>query len=149
MIGKIFSEKGWVRGSKRMVASGFHQIEEPKPEEWFLIEPYIFKGSLSRYFAAAIWSHEGWFKLLDKLRVFETWLSSSDLQLVNAATEYLGAQNLHDNCSSRIAQLIKPFVNSNTEWQMRVKRIMSWKAHKSSEMADIHFNLLRQGSYDE
>jgi hypothetical protein len=134
---------------KRMVASGLNRIDKPWPEEWLVIEPYLLAGELSRYVSMALREHPGWFALLDRLHVFATWLAADDAALNNAAIWYLEAPRMHDVHSERIASLIRPYVNQDGDWQLRIRRIMSWgQAHKSAEMTAICLDLIKQGAYD-
>ena len=135
---------------KRMVASGFGQINHPTPEEWCLAKTYLLDGDLSRYISAALSGHVGWFDLLDSLKVFENWLASDDTRLVDIAIRYLEIPELHDSRSTRIAELIAPYVGCNGDWRQRILRIMSWgKAHQSREMTALYLDLIAQGAYDD
>ncbi len=135
---------------KRMVASGFWQIDHPTPEEWSLAKRYLLDGDFSRYIYAAMSGHVGWFDLLDSLKVFENWLASDDTRLVDIAIRYLERTELHDSRSSRIADLIAPYVGCDGDWRQRILRIMSWgKAHQSSEMTALYLDLIAQGAYDD
>ena len=135
---------------KRMVASGFGQIDEPTPEEWYLAKTYLLDGDLSRFISAALSGHVGWFDLLDSLKVYENWLDSDDTRLVDIAIRYLERTELHDRRSSRIADLIAPYVGCDGDWRQRILRIMSWgKAHQSSEMTALYLDLIVQGAYDD
>lgn len=135
---------------KRMVASGLNRIDKPRPEEWLVIEPYLLAGELSRYMSAALREHLGWFELLDRLHVFATWLAADDAALNNAAIWYLEPPRMHDSYSARVASLIRPYVNCDGDWQLRIRRIMSWgQAHKSAEMTAIYLDLIKQGAYDD
>jgi hypothetical protein len=134
---------------KRMVASGLNRIDKPRPEEWLVIEPYLLAGELSRYVSMALREHLGWFALLDRLHVFATWLAADDAALNNAAIWYLEAPRMHDSYSARVASLIRPYVNRDGDWQLRIRRIMSrGQAHKSAEMILIYLDLIKQGAYD-
>ena len=134
----------------RMVASGFGQIDKPKPEDWSLAESYLLDGDLSRYIYAAMSGHVGWFDLLDSLEVYENWLASDDTRLVDIATRYLEIPELHDRRSSRIAELIAPYVGYDGDWRQRILRIMSWgKAHQSRGMTTLYLDLIAQGAYDD
>ena len=134
----------------RMVASGFRQIDKPTLEEWSLAEPYLLDGELSRFISAALSGHVGWFDLLDSLKVYENWLASDDTRLVDIAIRYLEIPELHDKRSTRIAELIAPYVGCDGDWRQRILRIMSWgKAHQSSGMTTHHLALIAQGAYDD
>ena len=111
---------------KRMVASGFHQIDEPTREEWLVLEPYLLEGELSRYVSGTLRNHLGWFDLLDDLRVFRDWLASGEDRFTNAAIWFLEPPDLHDSRSERIAELIAPYVDRADGWPERIMRIMSW-----------------------
>ena len=135
---------------KRMVASGFRQIDKPTPEEWSLAKTYMLDGKLSRFISAALSGHVGWFDLLDSLKVYENWLASDDTRLVDIAIRYLEIPELHDRRSSRIADLIAPYVGCDGDWRQRILRIMSWgKAHQSIEMTALYLDLIAQGAYDD
>ena len=111
---------------KRMVASGFHQIDEPTRDEWLVLEPYLLEGDLSRYVSGTLRNHLGWFDLLDDLRVFRDWLASGEDRFTNAAIWFLEPPDLHDSRSERIAELIAPYVDRADGWPERIIRIMSW-----------------------
>ncbi len=135
---------------KRMVASGFGQIDKPTPEEWSLVKTYLLDGDLSRYMSAVLSGHVGWFDLLDSLKVFENWLVSDDTRLVEIAIRYLEIPELHDKKSTRIAELIAPYVGCDGDWRQRILRIMSWgKAHQSRGMTTLYLDLIAQGAYDD
>jgi len=135
---------------KRMVASGFRRVEQPKPEEWRILEPHVLDGDLSRYVSPALRDHVGWFDLLDSLGVFAAWLASEDSRFANAAIWYLEAHDLHKTRSAQIARLIAPYAERDGEWQPRILRIMSWgQAHQSPEMTAIYLKLIASGAYDD
>ena len=135
---------------KRMVASGFRQIDKPRPEEWCLVKTYLLDGDLSRFISAALSGHVGWFDLLKLLEVFENWIASDDTRLVEIAIRYLEIPELHDRRSSGIAKLIAPYVGCDGDWRPRILRIMSWgKAHLSREMTALYLDLIAQGAYDD
>lgn len=134
---------------KRMVASGFRQIEEPTRDEWLVLEPYLLDGDLSRYVSGALRSHVGWFDLLDSLGVFRDWLASGDDRLINAAIWFFEPPDLQDSRSERIAELISPYMDRADGWQERIMRVMSWgKPHKSDKMAAIYLSFVGRGAYD-
>ena len=134
---------------KRMVVSGFHQIGNPKVEEWSELKPYLIDDDLSRYVTSALSHHVGWFDLLDRLGVFKAWLSSNDEALINTATSLLESLDLLDARSSRIALLITPYIALDDTWFERIMRIMSWgNAHKSDEMASIYLGLIERGAFN-
>lgn len=135
---------------KRMVASEFNRIEDPQPDEWRILEPYVLAGDLSRYVSRALRDHVGWFDLLDSLGVFKMWLASSDERLNNAAIWFLEAGRLHDVRSADVAQLLRPYAHLDGNWLQRIQRIMSWgQAHKSIEMTEIYLSLISRGDYDD
>ena len=135
---------------KRMVASGFHQVDKPTREEWLELEPYLLEGDLSRYVSPALRNHVGWFDLLDSLQVFENWLASADERLINAAIWFLESLDLHDKRSARIAELIRPYVDRDDDWQKRMIRILSMgNAYKSDQMRAIYLKLVERGTYDD
>ena len=135
---------------KRMVASGFGQIDKPTLEEWCLVKTYLLDGDLSPFISAALSGHVGWFDLLDSLKIYENWLASDDTRLVDIAIRYLEIPELHDRRSSRIAELIAPYVGCDGDWRQRIMRIMSWgKAHRSREMTALYLDLIAQGAYDD
>lgn len=135
---------------KRMVASEFNRIEDPQPDEWRILEPYVLAGDLSRYVSRALRDHVGWFDLLDSLGVFKAWLASSDERLNNAAIWFLEAGQLHDCRSAEVARLILPYANLDGNWLQRIQKIMSWgQAHKSIEMTEIYLSLISRGAYDD
>ena len=135
---------------KRMVASGFRQIDKPTLGEWCLAKRYLLDGDLSRYISAALSGHVGWFELLDSLKVYENWLASDDTRFIDIAIRYLKIPELHDKRSTRIAELIAPYVGCDGDWRQRILQIMSWgKAHQSSGMTAHHLALITQGAYDD
>jgi hypothetical protein len=134
---------------RRMVASGFRQLDEPTRDEWLILQPYLLEGELSRYVSGAIRSHVGWFDLLDRLGVFRDWLGSEDERLINAVVWFFEAPDLQDSRSERIAELISPYIDREEGWQERIMRVLSWgKAYKSEKMAAIYLSLVARGTYD-
>ena len=135
---------------KRMVASGFGQIDKPTLEEWCLTKTYLLDGDFSRFISAALSGHVGWFELLDSLKVYENWLASDDTSFIDIAIRYLEIPELHDKRSTRIADLIAPYVGCDGDWRQRIMRIMSrGKAHQSREMSALYLDLIAQGAYDD
>ena len=135
---------------KRMVASGFSRVERPRREEWELLEPYLSHGPLARYVSGALYSHSGWFDLLNSLRVFRRWLASGDSVRIDLAIRYLEPPDLQESRSSEIAALISPYAQSGIAWEHRLIRMMSWhKIHKSSEMRSLHIDMINSGAYDD
>jgi hypothetical protein len=134
---------------RRMVASGFRQLDEPTRDEWSMLEPYLLESELSRYVSGAIRSHVGWFDLLDRLGVFREWLGSAEERLNNAVIWFFEAPDLQDSRSERIAELISPYIDRAEGWQQRIIRVLSWgKAYKSEKMAAIYLSLVARGAYD-
>ena len=135
---------------KRMVASGFGKVERPRREEWELLEPYFSHGPLARYVSGALYSHSGWFDLLNSCGVFRRWLASGDSVRIDAAIRYLQPPDLQESRSSEIAVLISPYAQSGIAWERRLIRLMSWhKIHKSSEMRSLHIDMINSGVYDD
>jgi len=135
---------------KRMVATGFNSLDKPKEGEWQAVEPHLFNGELSRYLSNALRDHLGWFDVLDALGVFTKWLASQETRFHDAAIGFLEAHGLHNHRSARIAQLIRPDINRNDEWQSRLLRIFSWGvAHKSEAMTRLFLELIASGAYDD
>ena len=135
---------------KRMVASGLYQIERPLPQEWAVVEPHVLEGDLSRYVAAALRRHVGWFDLLDREGVFERWLASNDDRLRDIAVGYLGAPDIQDVRSANIARLISPYKGFNGDWLTRIVSIIQrGKWHRSAETAALYLELLDRGAFDD
>ena len=135
---------------KRMVASGFSRVERPRREEWELLEPYLSHGPLKRYVSGALYSHLGWFDLLNSCGVFRRWLASGDSVRIDVAIRYLEPPDLQESRSSEIAALISPYAQSGIAWEHRLIRMMSWhKIHKSSEMRSLHIDMINSGAYDD
>ena len=135
---------------KRMVASGFSRIECPRIEEWHLLEPFLLGGPLSRSVSRALYGHAGWFDLLNSNGAIRRWLTSGDSARIDTAIGYLELSDLQDARSREIAALIRPYAHTDAVWQARIMRIMSWhKIHKSSEMRELHIDLVASGAYDE
>lgn len=135
---------------KRMVASELHRIPDPHPNEWAIVEPYVLNTDLSPAVSNALRGHEGWFDLLLNVGVWSKWLSSGDARLVNTAIWFLSDSGLHKFRSQAIAGLLVPYANAGEDWDLRLKRIMSWNvAHHSSEMTQLYFSMIRRGCYDD
>lgn len=135
---------------KRMVASAFARLDKPRHEEWKLIEPRLFHGPLSLHLWGALYSHSGWFDLLNRSGTLRHWLASNDSGSVDAAIRYLEPPDLQEVRSARIAALIRPYAESGRAWHARIIRIMSWhKIHKSTDMRSLNIDLIARGSYDD
>ena len=134
---------------KRMVSAELHRIPDPSPDEWEIVEPYVLTTELSPAVSRALRGHEGWFDLLLDAGVWSSWLSSGDATLVNAAIWFLEVSGIHKSRSHAIARLLTPYANAGEDWELRLKRIMSWGvAHHSNEMTHIYFEMIRRGCYD-
>jgi|GEM_PF-1649588 len=135
---------------KRMVASELHRIPDPNPDEWAIVEPYVLNTDLSPAVSNALRGHEAWFDLLLDVGVWSKWLSSGDAILVNAAIWFLSDSELHKSRSKAIAELLVPYANAGEDWDLRLKRIMSWGvAHYSLEMTQLYFSMIRRGCFDD
>ena len=135
---------------KRMVASGFSRVERPRREEWELVEPFLLHSPLARYVSGALYSHSGWFDLLNSCGVFRRWLASGDSVRIDLTIRYLEPPDLQELRSCEIAALISPYVQSGSAWEHRIIRIMSWhKIHKSSAMRSLHIDMIESGVYDD
>ena len=135
---------------KRMLASGFSRIERPCLQEWELLEPYLLRGSLSRYVSRSLHGHSGWFDLLNTSGVFGRLLASEDSVCVDLAIWYLEPPDLQEQKSAEIAALISPYAQAGRSWEARIKRIMSWrKIHSSREMRSFHIRMIESGAYDD
>ncbi len=135
---------------KRMVAAELHRILDPKHSEWAIVEPYVLDTDLSPAVSNALRGHEGWFDLLLDVGAWNKWLSSGDTRLVNAAIWFLSDSELHKSRSKAIAELLVPYANAGDDWDLRLKRIMSWGvAHHSLEMTQLYFSMIRRGCFDD
>ena len=135
---------------KRMVASELHRIPDPNHDEWAIVEPYVLNTDLSPAVSNALRGHEGWFDLLLDVGVWSKCLSSGDTILVNAAIWFLSDSELHKSRSKAIASLLIPYASAGEDWDLRLKRIMSWGvAHHSLEMTQLYFSMIRRGCFDE
>ncbi len=135
---------------KRMIASGLHEINDPKPEEWAVVEPLLLDGDLSRSISSALRRHVGWFDLMDKLGVLTSWLASDDERLNNAAIWFFELPDIQDHRSARIAELVVPYIDRDGNWPARMRRVMSWgNSYKSAPMAKLDLELIKRGFYDD
>ena len=156
-FGQYMADVGDLLGSeevrfhiRRMVATGLGRIDDPRPEEWKSVEPLLSAGPLSRYLSGAIYSHSGWFDLLNSNGVLRRWLGSGDSETIETAIRYLEPPDLQARRSSEIAALISPYAQSGTDWQRRIIRIMSWhKIHSSDQMRSLHLDMIESGAYDD
>jgi hypothetical protein len=135
---------------KRMVASEMYRIPDPNPDEWAIVEPYVLDTDLSPAVSNALRGNEGWFDLLLDIGVWSKWLSSGDAILINAAIWFLSDSGLHKFRSKAIAGLLVLYANAGEDWDLRLKRILSWGvAHHSIEMTQLYFSMIRRGCFDE
>ena len=134
---------------KRIVVSAFARIDHPRQKEWELVKPRLFQGPLSRPLWGALYSHSGWFDLLDGNGTLRDWLASDDSDYIEAAIAYLEPPDLQEIRSARVAALIIPHARTSIAWHERIVRIMSWrKVHKSTEMQSLNIDLIKHGVYD-
>lgn len=134
---------------KRMVASELARVDSPNESEWKMVEPYLLEGDLSRYVSAALRGHVGWFDILDSTDTFRNWLVSIDEKHVNAAMCFFSDTTAHDHRSSRIAELLEPFLDSGLKWKDRLKSMFGWgKAHKSERMKFLYFRMVERGDFE-
>ena len=135
---------------KRMVASGFSRINNPRPMSGLCLNrtcwTAIFRDMYLPRCTTTSGGSTSWTR-----NASGAWLASDDVRLKNAAIWYLEARGLHDGRSKRIAELITPYVKrDDEEWRKRILRIMSWgNAHKSSEMTAIYLDLIAHGIYND
>ena len=135
---------------KRMVVSGLGSVDDPRQAEWELIEPFLNSGRLSPHMASAIVGHSGWFDLLKSNGTLFRWLGSEHSMRVDRAVRFLEPPELQDVRSSEVAKLVCGYAKASAAWQGRILKIMSFgKMHRSSEMKNLHIELVSAGSYDE
>jgi hypothetical protein len=149
-LGELLSSSKIRFHIKRMVASELHRIPDPILDEWGIVEPYVLETELSPAVSTALRGHDGWFDLLLEVGVWSKWLSSGDAILINAVIWFLSNSELHKSRSKAISGLLIPYANAGKDWDLRLKRIMSWGvAHHSLEMTHLYFSMIRRGCFDE
>ena len=135
---------------RRMVASELRRITDPSAAEWDIIKGDVLAPPLSRAISGVIRNHIGWFDLLNRLGVWQQWLAHEEVKYIDAAIWFLEDHELHKLRSSAIASLLQPYVDRGGEWDVRLKRILSWGvAHHSAEMQAICFHVIQRGIYDD
>lgn len=90
-----------------------------------------------------------WFDLLDRLGLFEKWLTSDSREDNKYATWLLSAPTVWEQRSARVAQLIRLALVTGGEQREDVLQLFQrGPIHESREMFDLFLKLLHEGAFD-
>jgi hypothetical protein len=129
----------------RLLAS----FTRPTIEEWNFIAPFLEDPTDPR--SLEVWnvlhSSPPWFNLIDSLGIIEKWLDKLDEERVNRTVMLLSS--VQKQMSTRVAQLIKPYIGASEEWNDRQVLLTQWGNLSSSrEFFDHFLRLIDEGVLD-
>lgn len=97
---------------KALVLSLLGSLDDPTQEDWDAIRP-LMQSKLSSHAWNSIRGSLPWFDLLDSLGFIEQWMRGADQSLHGLALMLM--RSVHEHRSSRIAELLSPFLANPTE----------------------------------
>lgn len=110
---------------KILILELFSNLNNPKKEEWVLIEPIILNKENIFYEEAwkTIAGSIYWFELLDSLGVTEKFLESKDWDLI---TKTIWILYKVMERTERVAELIEPYIGKSRRWNELIIRYIVW-----------------------
>ena len=89
-----------------------------------------------------------WFAEIDRRGLIERWMASNTNRLVDMAMNYLRFHQRHS--PDRVAALLEPYADGDTEWRLRLRSLMeSAEHHTSRRFFDLFLRLIDNGTLDE
>ena len=130
---------------KTIVLALLGAVDDPKKEEWEVIEPLL-GSNLSRHFWGAIYQSLPWFDLLDSTGVIERWLTDPS-RVDQAVWLLMGVQKSR---SARAAELLASFINSPESWNHRLSSLIALAdIGASREFFDFVLSAVEAGVLDK
>ncbi|WP_459195805.1 NACHT domain-containing protein [Wukongibacter baidiensis] len=104
---------------KQVVFSILGVLDNPRIEEWKVIQQYI--GKDSNYYKE-VWKlisySPGWFKVLDDQGIIQEWLGSNDEEFLYRLIIFFS--NVCNTHSDRIVELLNKYINKSEDWNQRL-----------------------------
>lgn len=148
-LAQLLSDHRVRENLRRMVARELARIDSPTDDEWDIVEPFFESGELSGTIRQSIRGNVGWFDRIDGRGLWGKWLASGDQARADLCIWFLEESDLNRARSTRIAELIRPYLKANAEqWRKRLAYFFHWDiAHLSDEMSSLYFDFVRTGVY--
>jgi hypothetical protein len=159
-LSKLLTENQVRTHIKDLALAVLMSVPEPDDAEWAVLEPWldlklaaIAEGQQNcDKFASLIWQHFftsiSWFGIVDRRGLIASWLASDNNGLANMAVNYL---RFHQRQSGdRVAELLEPYADSDSDWVQRLRFVMEWADHeKSRRFFDLFLHLVDNGTLDD
>lgn len=135
---------------KKVVLNLLGALSDPSEAEWALLRSLRDEPKYGGHVFLTIADRVPWFDLLLKLGVWEKWLNAKDPVDVDEAVSLLSCRQLLEERSRQIGELLAPFRGAGTEWNTRLRKVMSWGSfHHSREMMNLFLALVDDGVFDD
>ena len=134
-------------------------LPEPSNGEWNVLAPWIESeleaiqngDTNADQFASLVWDRffnsESWFPMADERGLISEWLESGNGFLTEMAVSYVGRHKRHSG--NRVAELLEPFIDKDSEWQRRLFQVMQWpEPGNSRRFFDLFLSLIDNGTLD-
>ena len=129
---------------KTIVLAWLGSLDDPKKEEWEVIEPLL-DSNLATHVRQAMHESLPWFDLLDSIGSIERWLTEASR--VDWAFWLLWAVQKHR--ADRVAALVAPFVGLSESWDQRLKPlILSADIATSRGFFNLVVEAVKKGTLD-
>jgi hypothetical protein len=131
-----------IRPHVKDVIVGVLREIEPSGEDWAAIETVAWGDTPVGWKLLALLSAPGWFDAADELGRWEDWLADGD-RVETAADRLVFAARQR---SDRVADLVRPYVDSTEQWRLRLSALVSWSL--TPALVDLAVELIERGQID-
>jgi hypothetical protein len=107
---------------KQLILSLLATLDDPTPEEWYIVAPLIESVEFSHHVWGLLRSSVKWFKLADSIGVITKWLQSEDENWI--ATTLILMSIWQKELPDRITELAEPYLNVSDAWNQRLTNLM-------------------------
>jgi hypothetical protein len=134
---------------KKLVLQWLRQLDDPSEEEWEIVSSLWNDTTIGKHVRVVPHDSVGWFDLLDRLGIWQQWLSSTQSSNVDDAVWLLRMTTVMRERSARVAALVAPYRPSGGEWPRRLQNLVGFgDCYHSREMFDLLLRLLDDGTLD-
>lgn len=132
---------------KQVVFALLAGLEDPTREEWSVVAPLLEAEEPYRREVFNLLRSAPWFRLVDSLGLWESWLAEEDEKRLNRVAYLLWVAQKHE--PDRVAELLEPYV-SVPEWRDRIVYVMSGvELHTGRRFFELFLKAIDEGVLDE
>ena len=146
-IQTLLTQEGIRFHIKETVLSLMGGLDDPKPEEWDILEALL-DSDVARHVWGVLWGSRPWFDLLYAMEVLHAWLASDDDALIDKSMDLF--RSVYKDRSDQIATLLTPFIGRSEAWNERLRLFITHSVAigMSRKFLDLTLKAVEDGILD-